>query len=57
MLSMDPDIAHSDHGNFKKKLEDWGFAMREEQGPTTFFPTLGGVIDGKQGMIKFNSEI
>lgn len=31
--------------------------MHEEQGPTTFSPTLGGVIDGKQGMIKFNLEI
>ena len=28
MLSMDPDIAHSDHVNFKKKLEDWGFALQ-----------------------------
>ncbi len=30
--------------------------MHEEQGPTTFFPTLGGIIDGKEGMIKPNAE-
>lgn len=56
MLSMHPDLAHSDHVNLKKNLEDWGFSMHEEQGPTTFFPTLGGIIDGKQGMIKPNTE-
>ena len=56
VLSLDSHVASQDHSKLQSTLESWGFAMHEELGPTTIYPTLGGVIDGHAGLVKPNRD-
>ena len=54
VLSINPEAAMEGHNKLQGTLEEWGFSMHEEMGPTTQYPTLGGVIDGSAGLVKPN---
>lgn len=56
VMGLDPSAVEDHHHQLKGKLQDWGFDMHEELGPTTVFPTLGGVIDGSQGLVTPNKD-
>lgn len=51
VLGTDPNEVEQQHELLKSRLQSWGFDMHEEVGPSTLFPTLGGVIDGHAGMV------
>ena len=51
VLGTDPNEVEQQHELLKSRLQSWGFEMHEEVGPSTLFPTLGGVIDGQAGMV------
>ena len=48
-LSLDPVTGKKALAN---TLENWGFALHEEMSATSYFPTLGGIIDGNVGVVK-----
>ena len=56
ILGLDPSAVEDHHHRLKDKLQEWGFEMHEELGPTTVFPTLGGVIDGSRGLVMPNKD-
>ena len=56
VLSLRADSAQGGQDSLKKCLEEWGFEMHEELGASTFYPTLGGVIDGAEGTVRPNHD-
>lgn len=55
-ISLDPEV--SEHGRrvLEEKLQSWGFEMHEQMSATSYFPTLGGIIDGETGVVKPTAE-
>ena len=56
MLSLSPETSQEGMNVVKNTWEGWGFEVHEEVDATTYFPTLGGVIDGQAGMVRATSE-
>lgn len=55
-LSLDAEAAESGRVGLEEKLQSWGFEMHEQMSSTSYFPTLGGVIDGDTGVVKPTAE-
>eukprot|EP00435_Cladocopium_sp_Y103_P070321 s689_g35.t1 len=51
-LSLDSDVAEQGKEELSQVLQDWGFELHEEVGATSYFQTLGGIIDGSAGVVK-----
>ena len=55
-LSLEGEKAEIGREKLENTLLDWGFEMHEQMSATTFFPTLGGIIDGDEGVVRPTSE-
>ena len=56
VLSFDAETAQLGKERLQHTLEDWGFNMHEDVDATTYFRTLGGVIDGAAGCVRATPE-
>lgn len=55
-LSLQADVAEHGREKLERQLESWGFEMHEQMSSTSYFPTLGGIIDGEVGIVKPTAE-
>ena len=56
VLSLEPGVAENGGKELEAKLEQWGFQVHEQMSATSYFPTLGGIIDGEVGIVKATPE-
>ena len=55
-LSLGATVAELGREKLENQLEAWGFEMHEQMSATSYFPTLGGIIDGEVGIVKPTPE-